>query len=128
MTDYDIGIWYRCGDYNSIYKWIKLVPACRTLESQDPGKKYLSILGKKSGEDKPIILFESDYDSCRIAFRDTYKADVINITQETYDKKLLDELEQDAEFLERGAMLKDQEISYHIHEIIDRFKSLEHEY
>lgn len=127
MTDHDIGIWYRCRNDNSIYKWIKLVPACRTLESQDPSKRYLRILGKKSKEDKPIILFESDYDSCKIAFKDTYKADTY-ITQETYDEKLLDELEQDAEFLERGAMLKNQEISYHIHEIIDRFKSLEHEY
>ena len=93
MTDYDIGIWYRCGDDNSIYKWIKLVPACRTLESQDPNKKYLSILGKKSREDKPIILFESDYDSCKLAFKVTYKADTY-IKQETYDEKLLDELEQ----------------------------------
>lgn len=126
MVDYDIGIWYRCRDDNSIYKWIKLVPACRTLESQDPNKKYLSVLGKKSKEDKPIVLFESDYDSCKIAFFNTYQPDV-NITQETYDEKLLGELERDAEFLEKGAMLKDQEISYHIHEIIDRFKSLEHE-
>jgi hypothetical protein len=127
VTDSDIGIWYRCGDENSIYKWIKLVPACRTLESQDPNKKYLRILGKKSKEDRSIILFESDYDSCKFAFRDTYKADTY-IKQETYDQKLLDELGQDAELLERGAMLKDQEISHHIHEIIDRFKSLEHEY
>ena len=123
MTDHFIGIWYKCRDDNSIYKWIKLVPACRTLESQDPNKKYLSILGKKSKEDKPVILFESDYDSCKFAFWDIYQPD-INIKQETYDERLLDELEQDAEFLERGAMLKDQEISHHIHQVIDRFKSL----